>query len=319
MYYIGVDLGGTNIAVGIVDENYNIVKKGSVPTLADREADAIIADMANLAKKLLEECNISLDDVAYVGIASPGSVNPDTCVIEYANNLPFRDFNVAESFQKVLPVKKVLCANDANAAAYGEFVAGAAKGANNAVAVTLGTGVGGGIIIDGKIYSGSNFAGAELGHEVIVVDGAQCSCGRKGCFEAYSSASGLIRMTKEAMEEDKDSIMWPMSEEDGHVSGRLAFNAMRKGDASAKKVVDKYIKHLAAGVTNIINTFQPDILCLGGGVCNEGDPLIVPLKELVKQEVYSKNSKKNTEIVIAKLGNDAGLIGAAFLGKANAK
>ncbi len=317
-YYIGIDLGGTNIKAGVVNENFEIVAKTSIKTNCPRPSEEIMDDMAKVSLMAVEQAGLTMNDIEWVGIGTPGIANSSTGIVEYSCNLDFHDVPMADYLSEKLG-KPVFVDNDANAAAYGEFVAGAAKGANNAVAVTLGTGVGGGIIIDGKIYSGSNFAGAELGHEVIVVDGAQCSCGRKGCFEAYSSASGLIRMTKEAMEEDKNSIMWPMSEEDGHVSGRLAFNAMRKGDASAKKVVDKYIKHLAAGVTNIINTFQPDILCLGGGVCNEGDPLIVPLKELVKQEVYSKNSKKNTEIVIAKLGNDAGLIGAAFLGKANAK
>ncbi len=317
-YYIGIDLGGTNIKAGVVSENFEIIAKTSIKTNCPRPSEEIMDDMAKVSLMAVEQAGLTMNDIEWVGIGTPGIANSSTGIVEYSCNLDFHDVPMAEYLSKKLD-KPVFVDNDANAAAYGEFVAGAAKGANNAVAVTLGTGVGGGIIIDGKIYSGSNFAGAELGHEVIVVDGAQCSCGRKGCFEAYSSASGLIRMTKEAMEEDKDSIMWPMSEEDGHVSGRLAFNAMRKGDASAKKVVDKYIKHLAAGVTNIINTFQPDILCLGGGVCNEGDPLILPLKELVKSEVYSKNSKKNTEIVIAKLGNDAGLIGAAFLGKANAK
>lgn len=317
-YYIGIDLGGTNIKAGVVNENFEIVAKTSIKTNCPRPSEEIMDDMAKVSLMAVEQAGLTMNDIEWVGVGTPGIANSSTGIVEYSCNLDFHDVPMADYLSEKLG-KPVFVDNDANAAAYGEFVAGAAKGANNAVAVTLGTGVGGGIIIDGKIYSGSNFAGAELGHEVIVVDGAQCSCGRKGCFEAYSSASGLIRMTKEAMEEDKDSIMWTMSEEDGHVSGRLAFNAMRKGDASAKKVVDKYIKHLAAGVTNIINTFQPDILCLGGGVCNEGDPLIVPLKELVKQEVYSKNSKKNTEIVIAKLGNDAGLIGAAFLGKANAK
>ena len=166
--------------------------------------------------------------------------------------------------------------NDANAAAYGEFVAGAAQGANDAVCITLGTGVGGGIIIDKKIYSGFNFAGAEIGHTVIDPNGPECTCGRKGCFEVFSSATGLIRMTKEAMEYNKESLLWAESNKEGKVSARTAFNAMRKGDAAAKAVVDKYIRYLACGITNTINIFQPDILCIGGGVCNEGDPLLIP-------------------------------------------
>ena len=180
--------------------------------------------------------------------------------------------------------------------------------------ITLGTGVGGGIIINGKIYSGSNYAGAEIGHMVIDPNGPKCTCGRCGCFEVFSSATGLIRMTKEAMENDPGTIMRKMSEELGRVSARIPFMAMREGDKSAKEVVDKYIKYLACGITNTINIFQPDIICIGGGVCNEGDPLILPLKELVKKELYSKNSSKNCDIVIAELGNNAGIIGAAFLG-----
>ena len=211
--------------------------------------------------------------------------------------------------------KPVFIENDANAAAYGEYVAGAAKGAENAVCITLGTGVGGGIIINGKIYSGFNFAGAEIGHMVIDANGPQCTCGRKGCFEVFSSATGLVKMTKEAMEVDKDSAMHKIkAERNGKISARTAFDAMKLGDKTAKEVVDKFIKYLAIGLTNTINIFQPDVLCIGGGVCNEGDTLLLPVKELVKQEDYAKNSPKNTEIVIAKLGNDAGIIGAAFLG-----
>ena len=209
---------------------------------------------------------------------------------------------------------KTYIGNDANVAAFGEYVAGSAKGANIAVMITLGTGVGAGIVIDGKIYTGFNFAGAEIGHTVIEVDGASCTCGRKGCFEAYSSATGLIRMTKEEMDKSPDSLMHKLSEETGHVSGRTAFDAAKQGDEVAQRVVDKYIKYLAAGVTNTINIFQPDIFSIGGGVAGEGDNLLIPLKEIVEKEVYSRNSPKNTEIVIASLGNDAGIIGAALLG-----
>ena len=201
--------------------------------------------------------------------------------------------------------------NDANAAAYGEYLAGSAKGAKNAVCITLGTGVGGGVIIDGRIYSGFNYAGAELGHMVIEVDGPECTCGRRGCFEVFSSATGLVRMTREAMKAHPESVMHTM----GEPGGRTAFNAMRQGDSAGKEVVDSYIKYLAAGIANVINIFQPEILSIGGGVCNEGDALLNPLKEAVAGEVYTRRGQKNTKIVIATLGNDAGIIGAAFLGQ----
>ncbi|MBP0965749.1 MAG: ROK family protein [Oscillospiraceae bacterium] len=312
-YYIGIDLGGTNIKAGVVNENFEIIAKATTKTLCPRPAKEICDDMAKVSIEAAQKAGISIDDVEWIGIGTPGIADNVNGTIPYSNNLDFHDVPVRKYIQEHIN-KPVYVANDANAAAYGEFVAGAAKGAKDAVCITLGTGVGAGIIVDGKILTGSNLAGAELGHIVIEVDGPQCTCGRKGCFEVFSSATGLIRMTKEAMEADPASVMHKMAAEDGKVSARLAFNAMRAGDKSAKEVVDKYIKYLAAGITNAINIFQPDVLCIGGGVCNEGDPLMVPMRELVKKEVYTRMLDKNTRIEVAALGNDAGIIGAAFLG-----
>ena len=316
-YYVGIDLGGTNIVAGVVDDNYNIVATAKTKTNCPRAEKDIADDMAKMALEAVKNANLTIDDIEWIGVGTPGIANSETGILEYSNNLGFNNTPMVKYIQETID-KPVFIENDANAAAYGEYVAGAAKGAKNAVCITLGTGVGAGVVIDGKIYSGSNFAGAEIGHTVIEVDGAECSCGRKGCFEAYSSATGLIRMTKEAIAENPDCIMAKMAEEKGKVTARTSFDAMRAGDSIAKAVVDKYIKYLAAGITNTINIFQPDILCIGGGVCNEGDPLLLPVKEIVKKEVYTRNSPKNAEIVIAKLGNDAGIIGAAFLGRANA-
>lgn len=316
-YYVGIDLGGTNIVAGVVDEEYNIVAKASTKTNCPRPEKEIADDMAKMALQAVKNANLTIDDIEWIGIGTPGIANSSTGVIERANNLGFFNTPMVKYISESID-KPVFIENDANAAAYGEYVAGAAKGAKNAVCITLGTGVGGGIIVDGKIYAGSNFAGAEIGHTVIAVDGAQCSCGRKGCFEAYSSATGLIRMSKEAMAQFPESIMNKMAEEKGKVTARTSFDAMRAGDKAAKDVVDTYIKYLAAGITNTINIFQPDVLCIGGGVCNEGDPLLLPVKALVEKEDFANKSEKRTEIVIAKLGNDAGIIGAAFLGRANA-
>ncbi|MBP3798625.1 MAG: ROK family glucokinase [Ruminococcus sp.] len=312
-YYIGIDLGGTNIKAGVVSEEFEIVAKASCKTDLPRPGEEICADMAKVALQAVKDAGLTLDDIEAVGIGTPGIANSESGVIEYSCNLDFHDFPVAKLMKTHID-KPCYVENDANAAAYGEFVAGAAKGANDAVCITLGTGVGGGIIINKKIFSGFNFAGAEIGHMVINADGPKCTCGRRGCFEVYSSATGLIRMTKEAMEKHPESVLHKECEADGKVSGRTAFNAMRKGDAAAKEVVDEYIRYLACGITNTINIFQPDVLCIGGGVCNEGDPLLLPLKELVANEVYTKDSPNNTKIVIAELGNDAGIIGAAFLG-----
>ncbi|MBM6921078.1 ROK family protein [Phocea massiliensis] len=316
-YYIGIDLGGTNIAAGVVNENKEIVAKTSIKTGSGRDVNLIVDDMALAAKTAAEGANLTFDDVEWIGIGAPGTANKATGIIEYSNNLDWYNVPLVSMLEERTG-KKVFIENDANAAAYGEYVAGAAKDADSSVMVTLGTGVGGGIVLNNKIYTGFNFAGAELGHSVIVVDGRQCTCGRKGCLEAYASATGLIVTTKEYMEQYKDSAMWDIVEGDiSKVNGRTAFDAMRKGDEAGKLVVDEYIKYLACGVTNIINTFQPDILCIGGGISHEGDTLMVPLKEIVAREVYSRNSARNTEIVAASLGNDAGIIGAALLGLAD--
>ena len=315
-YYVGIDLGGTNIVAGVVDGDYNIIAKASTKTNCPRPEKEIAEDMAKMAVQAVENAKLTMDDIEWIGIGTPGIANSATGIVERANNLGFINTPLVKYVKEFIGRNDtpVYIENDANAAAYGEYVAGAAKGAKNAVCITLGTGVGAGIVIDGKIYAGSNFAGAEIGHTVIEVGGAPCTCGRKGCFEAYSSATGLIRMTKESMAENPDSIMNKMAEERGKVTARTSFDCMRAGDKYAKAVVDKYIKYLAAGITNTINTFQPDILCIGGGVCNEGEYLTKPLLE---EEDFANKSEKRTEIVIAKLGNDAGLIGAAFLGRAN--
>ena len=314
-YYIGIDLGGTNIVAGLVDENYNILRKVSRKTNRPRPAEEIAADMAACALDAIREGGLTPEQVEWIGIGTPGIANSVTGIIEYSNNLDFHNVPMVKWISEATG-RPAFVENDANAAAYGEYVAGAAKGAANAVCITLGTGVGGGVVIDGKIYAGSNFAGAELGHTVLNMDGPQCTCGRRGCFEVYSSATGLIRMTNEAMEKHPESAMHAMAKEHGKVSARTAFDCMRKGDKTAKEVVDFYIRALAAGITNMINIFQPDVLCIGGGVCNEGDALLLPVRELVAKEVYTRDSEKNAEIVIAKLGNDAGIIGAAFLGRA---
>lgn len=315
MYYIGIDLGGTNIAAGIVDEDFKIVKKGSVPTMPNRDPEEIIKDMAKLCQSLIDDMGISINEVEYAGIASPGTANHNTGVVEYANNLPFLNFPIAEILKKHFPVKKVLLENDANAAAKGEAVAGAAKGYKDSVMITLGTGVGGGIIIDGKVYAGFNCAGAELGHIVIEHNGKPCSCGRKGCWEAYSSATALIRMTKEKMQETKDTIMWEMCGNDiDKVSGKTAFAAMKQGDKAGAEVVDMYISYLACGIANIINIFQPEVLSIGGGICNEGKYLMDPLMKIVNGETYGTQERKRPQVKIAELGNDAGIIGAATLG-----
>lgn len=317
-YYLGIDLGGTNIAVGVVNEDLAIVAKDSVPTGAEREADAIIADMAELCKKVLADAGLTMADIEYAGIAAPGTANSATGVIEYANNLPFVNYPIADKLASMAGIDTVYIENDANAAALAEALAGVAKGAKNSVMITLGTGVGGGIVLDGKVYCGFNHAGAELGHMVIKQNGRHCSCGRDGCWESFSSATGLIHMTKTKLEACKEdgsaAIMEEVAKEAGKVSGKTAFVAMRKGCKAGAEVVDEYISYLACGLANIITIFSPDILSIGGGICNEGDNLLVPLKEKIWAQI-DVPAEKRTEIVIAQLGNDAGIIGGAALGR----
>ena len=313
MYKIGVDLGGTNIAAGIVDKDYNIIAKGSVPTKASRPAKEIIADMAELCKKLCADAKIKISEIESIGVASPGIVDNDSGKVLYANNIGFKDFPLASILRELTGVQNIKMANDANAAALGEAVAGAAKGTKHSVMITLGTGVGGGVIIDGKVFSGSNGAGPELGHIVIEHNGVPCSCGRCGCWESYSSATALVRMTKEAIDAAKAAGRYTSMANAEKISGRTACDAMRAGDAVAKEVYDKYISYLANGITSIVNVFQPEVISLGGGISNEGQSLIDDIKPLITEEQYGGDVVKTAEIRIAKLKNDAGIIGAAAL------
>ncbi len=312
-YWLGIDLGGTNIATGVVDENYNIVGRGKVKTGAGRPVEEIADDIAKAVFMAIDDAKVDKNDIVAMGIGSPGAIIPETGVVATAENMGFSNTPLCDMLKERTGFDFYI-ENDANAAAYGELLAGAGKGKKNFIAVTLGTGVGGGVIIDGKIFSGFNHTGGELGHTVIIKGGQMCGCGRMGCFETYASATALVRQTKAAMTCDRTSVMWKLVDGDlNKVSGRTAFDGMRKGDATAKRVVDRYIEFLSIGIVNIVNTFQPEMLCIGGGISKEGDNLIVPLMEYVTLERYSKNIEKQTEICVAKLGNDAGIIGAAFL------
>ncbi|MDE6384982.1 MAG: ROK family protein [Eubacterium sp.] len=313
MYNIGIDLGGTNIVASVVNEDYRILGTGKTPTSTPRSADEIFDDIAAMCREAMDKAGVTINDISSIGMGTPGTVNEDG-VIEFANNLGFNNVPARDMLKERLGDLPVFIANDANCAALGEAYAGCGNGSKNFVAVTLGTGVGSGVIVDGKIVTGVNFAGGECGHMVIMVDGEACTCGRRGCWEAYASATALIRQTKEAMEKYPDSVMHELAKAEGKVSGRTAFDAMRKGDIAGIEVVDNYIKYVACGLINIVNALQPEIICVGGGICNEGDTLMTPLKRFVQAERYSIHSKIQTKIMKAELGNDAGVIGAALLG-----
>lgn len=313
-YRIGVDLGGTKIAAGLVDENNQIIKGVSCKTNLPRPAQEVEESIAQLCRELTQACGITLeDDVIKVGIGTPGSVNAKTGIVEFNANFGYHNWTLRENMQALLPCP-VHIENDANAAAYGEYTAGGAKGANSAVVITLGTGIGSGIIIDGKIFSGFNSAGAEIGHTVVEKDGRYCMCGRKGCWEKYASARALTEDTKAAMAPRKKNMMWDLVAGDiEKVNAKTAFDGMRAGDALAQSIVDNFVEYVACGLTNVINIFQPEIICVGGGISKEGETLLAPVRKLIDAEDFARAGLKRTQIVTAQLHNDAGIIGAASL------
>ncbi|MGN0149652.1 MAG: ROK family protein [Clostridia bacterium] len=308
--YIGIDLGGTNIAAGLVDSNGKILVKDSVPTNSTRPTDEIVADMANLAKKLINSSGVSISDIDSVGIGCPGTVDSETGEIIYSNNIPMQHYRMAEEFKKHLDLP-IAIDNDANCAALGEYTING-NGVSVFVMITLGTGVGGGVIIDGKIFHGFNGAASEPGHITLVSGGKKCTCGKEGCWEVYASATALISQTKEALDSNPDSMMHEVVRQKGKISGRTAFDAAKQGDEAAKQVVSNYIRFLADGLVSIENIFQPEIIAIGGGISKEGEYLMEPVREYVKNNGFNKFMPK-THIVAAKLFNDAGIIGAAML------
>lgn len=312
MYNIGIDLGGTNIKVGVVNEKYEILADASVKTNLPRPVEGIADGICEASDMALKKAGITLEEINSIGIGTPGSANRETGEVLYSNNLGFKNTPLGEILKEKLG-KEIYVENDANAAAYGEYLAGGGKGYQNVVVITLGTGVGGGVIIDGKIYTGFNFCGAELGHTVIEYNGRPCTCGRKGCFEAYCSATALITATKKSMAEHTDSKMWEIAGSLENVNGKTAFDGMRADDYAAKEVIKEYIEYLGCGLTNMVNIFQPEILLIGGGLCKEGDNLVKPLRKIIARDSYCIDEKLLPKLDICTLGNGAGIIGAAFL------
>ena len=310
MLYLGIDLGGTNIAAGIVDEKGTIIRQGSTPTIATRPIEEIVKDMGELCLSLVKEEGLTLDDITAVGLGCPGTVDNKNGIITYSNNIPMKNVPMRKMLEEYFPNKPINLENDANAAAYGEYIING-QGAESFIFITLGTGVGGGVILDGKLYRGFNCAGAELGHITLITGGQPCTCGKNGCWEAYASVTALIRETNEAMENAPESAMHKWVEENGKVSGRTAFDCAKAGDATAQMVVDNYVRYVADGLVSIVNIFQPEKLSIGGGISKEGDYLLNPIKEFFSKYDYNKYMPK-TEITIATLFNDAGIIGAAL-------
>lgn len=310
-YYIGIDVGGTFVKAGVVDENGNIVADGKIASECDKGGNKLAENAATLVMRLLEKSGISKDQIVGAGMGFPGFIDSKNGIVVYSNNVRLSDFPVVEIMQAKLGLK-VKVANDANVAALGEKMFGAGKEYNDMVMITLGTGVGAGIIIDGKLFEGNRSAGAEIGHMLLVHGGEQCTCGRKGCFEAYSSATALIRDTRRAMQNHKDSLMWEIGSID-NVTGKTPFDYAKK-DKYAAEVVNNYIEMLGSALTDIANIFRPEAIIIGGGVCAQGDNLIVPLKQKIQSELFGADfGSPEVVLRIAELGNKAGLLGAAAL------
>jgi len=313
MIRVGVDLGGTNISVGVVNEEYKIIGRGVRKTNAPRPAEEIFADIAAAVRDAVVNAGLAMGDVASVGIGTPGSIEKATGEISFANNLGFHHVPAKAQLEALLGCP-VYLENDANCAALGEALAGCGKGETSFIAITLGTGVGGGIVIDGKIVHGVNDCAGECGHIVIDIDGVPCNCGRQGCWECYASATALIRQTREAMAEHPGSLCWELAGGSlDNVNGRISFDAWRAGDPVGIMLVERYMRYVAVGLGNLINTLQPAMICIGGGIGHEGENLLAPLRELIKKERYSIYAAAQTQLVSAALGNDAGIIGAAAL------
>lgn len=314
--YIGIDLGGTGIKAGLVDDNYKIIHSASVPTGAQRHYSEIIKDMAMLAIRVTEEAGFDIKkDVKSIGIGSPGSCDSKNGILIYANNINFENVPMRAEMQKYIDLP-IYIGNDANVAALGEFMVLEDKDVEHMIAITLGTGVGGGIIINKKIFEGFNGVAGEIGHFQVQMDGGEpCSCGRTGCWEAYGSVTALIRETKRAIEKNPDCDMAKdVAKKGGEVNGITPFAWAKKGDSVAQGVVDRYFNAVAQGIASVINIFQPQVLVIGGAISKEGDYLLNPVKEIVRKTIYSRGVEQ-TDIRIAKLGNDAGIIGAALLGE----
>ena len=311
---VGIDIGGMTIKIGLVDIQNKITAKKVIATQAEKlVAESVVENIAEAVLELLRENGLKLEQCESIGVACPGTVDGKTGVVLYSNNINWEKVPILEILQKKLPVPMYL-ANDADAAALGEVVAGAAKDKKNAVLLTLGTGIGGGVIIDGKIFSGILRGGCELGHMVIQYGGKLCTCGRRGCLEAYASATALMDQAREEVKKHPESMMNILVGMDvNKIDGRIIFEAEKQGDESARKVVECYEEYLSTGIANIINIFRPEVVILGGGVSAQEEYLTNALQKKVDAMCFGGSVGDVAKIVISKIKNDAGIIGAANL------
>ena len=311
--HLGIDLGGTTIKFGLVNENYEVIHKMSIDTQPDRPFEVVAKDMALSCLSFLKQHQYDLNDLHSVGIGVPSVVNPHNKHVVYANNLNWKDVDLLTEMRKYLDVPMYI-ADDADCAALGEVLAGAARGVKDALMITLGTGVGGGFIMNGKIYTGGDGYGCEPGHTILQINGEACTCGRRGCLEAYTSITALIRDAKRAIIKNPHSLMNTLINKDlDQLNGRTIFEAADQNDSTALAVVDQYLTYLAEGIASIHNALRPQVIILGGGISSRKEKLIEPLKEKLKHLVFAVEYLGLPKIVTAELGNDAGIVGAAYL------
>ncbi len=307
--WIGIDLGGTNLTGGIVSDTYTIKRKYSVPTNQRWTKTELLDAMETLCRELMKGAPAGAQKPEAIGIGVPGTANQQTGRLEYANNLAAEDFDIPGEMEQRLGITAAF-ENDANAAAWAEFQIGCGRGTNNFILLTLGTGVGGGVIVNGQLMRGVNYAAGELGHMVLYPEGRPCTCGRIGCFEMYGSATGLLQDVRDLRGRFPASPLFDNQEE---LDGRRILGEAKRGDGCAGLALKRYVSDLAQGITNLINIFQPEVLALGGGIGNGCDLFLPSLQTLTEQAVYSRRSGRQTRIVKAALGGDAGIIGAAMI------
>ena len=301
-----------SVKAGVVTEDGAILAKKTCETNANAEDTIIVRDIADLIDGLLEESGVSKDEIVGVGIGSPGSVYDEKGVIRYSCNINFKNTPITKLLAEYTGIKNVKVSNDANCAALGETMFGAGKGAKNTVMLTLGTGVGTGIVVDGKLLTGNRSAGAEGGHITINLGGATCGCGKKGHLEAYASATALMNQIQDACRKHPESLLAQRVAKEG-VSGKIVFDCKEQGDKVAESVVKRYLKYLGIGLVNYANIFYPEVLILGGGISNQGDNIVKPLQRYVSRNVYGAEYNPKIKVACATLKNDAGIVGAACL------
>lgn len=313
MVYIGIDIGGTGIQTGVVDKQGNILGKTSIPTRTDLPFSEQVSQMAQSVLQVLEQCGYTVEDVHSIGLGVPGIADPATGLVPFCNNLGWRDVPLHDEFRKHID-KPVFIDNDATVAALAESVAGVSAGTHSSVFLTLGTGVGGGIVLHGKVWNGFHGVGSEVGHMILELEGVPCNCGNHGCLERYCSATAIIRMARELMPTHPDSLIMTLCQGDtAKINAKMVFDAAREGDEIGVRVFRRYVRYLSQAIANVINFLDPEVVVLGGGVSKAGDMLLDAVREDVPNYLLYK-TMPYSRIELAQLGSDAGIIGAAMLG-----